>query len=109
MPETLVSWSAQTKKKAPEDYARDRVKYDQYFKGKIFLPILELVEAVQPKIISFIITDLKTRRLAGIQKDTFEELIKAAGIPARYFLQEELCYLGCPDAFGRPCKETGRE
>ena len=40
---------------------------------------------VQPKIISFIITDLKTRRLAGIKKETFEELLKTAGIPARYF------------------------
>ena len=54
-------------------------------RGKIILPIPELVEAVQPKTILFIITDLKTRKQAGIKKDTFEELIKAAGIPARYF------------------------
>ena len=40
---------------------------------------------VQPKILSFIITDLKTRRLAGIKKETFEELLKTSGIPARYF------------------------
>ena len=42
--------------------------------------ITELVEAVQPKTISFIRTDLKTRRPAGIKKDTFEELLKATGI-----------------------------
>ena len=34
---------------------------------------------------SFIITDIKTRRLAGIKKETFEELLKAAGIPTKYF------------------------
>ena len=31
------------------------------------------------------ITDLKNKRLAGIRKDTFEELLKSAGIPCRYF------------------------
>ena len=83
--ETPVSWSAQTKKKSPEDYAKDRAKYAQYFKGNKILPIPELVEAVQPKTLSFIVTDLKTRRLADIKKYTFEELLKAAGIPARFF------------------------
>ena len=44
-----------------------------------------MVEAVQPKTLSFIVTDLRTRTLVGIRKDTFEELLKAAGIPGRYF------------------------
>ena len=30
-------------------------------------------------------TDLKTRRLAGIKKETFEDLLKAAGVPAKYY------------------------
>ena len=70
-----VSWSAQPKKKKlPEDYAKDRVdKYAQYFKGNEILPIPEEVEVDQPKTLSFIITDLRTRRLEGIKKDTFEE------------------------------------
>ena len=38
-----------------------------------------------PRLLSFIVTDLRTRRLAGIKNDTFEEILKAAGIPARYF------------------------
>ena len=59
------------------------MKYAQFFIGNRILPIPELRDLVQPKIISFIITDLKTRRLAGIKKETFQEL--AAGIPARYF------------------------
>ena len=57
-------------------------KYAQYFKGNRILPIAELVESVQSKTLSFIITDLKTKRLAGIKKDTFKKLQKAAGIPA---------------------------
>ena len=39
---------------------------------------------MQPKIISFVVTDLKARRLASIKKETFEDLLKAAGIPAKY-------------------------
>ena len=77
--------STNQKKMSPEDYANERAKYAQFFIGNRILPIPELVEAVQPKIISFIVTDLKTRRLAGIKKETLEEQLKAAGIPARYF------------------------
>ena len=72
--------------KSPENYRKDRVdEYAQYFKGNRIFPIPKIVEAVQPKTLSFIITDIKTRRLTGIKKDTFEELVKAAGIPAKYF------------------------
>ena len=35
-------------------------------------------------------TELKTRRLAGIKKDTFEDLLKAAGIPAKYYCRRSL-------------------
>ena len=31
------------------------------------------------------VTDIKTRRLAGIRKETYEDLLKAAGIPAKYY------------------------
>ena len=40
---------------------------------------------MKPMTISFVITDLKTRRLAGIKKETFEGLLKGAGIPAKYY------------------------
>ena len=81
-----VSWSAQTDKKSPQDYKNDRAeKYAQYFQRNRILPIPELVEAVQPKSLSLIVTDIRTRRLAGLKKESFEELLKAAGIPARYF------------------------
>ena len=40
---------------------------------------------VEPKTLSYIITDLRTRILAGIRKETFEELLKSAGISCWYF------------------------
>ena len=85
--ETAVSWSSHcVNKKYPCDYARDRVeKYEKYFKDGEILPIPELVEAVEPKTLSFVVTDIKTKRLAGIKKETFEDLLKAANIPGRCF------------------------
>ena len=74
------------KKKLPHEYERDRVgKYAPYFRGNEILPIPEIVAEVEPKTLSFIITDLRTRKLAGIKKETFEELLKSASIPCRYF------------------------
>ena len=85
--ETAVSWSSHcVNKKSPCDYARDRVeKYEKYFKDGEILPIPELVEAVEPKTLSFVVTDIKTKRLAGIKKETFEDLLKTANIPGKYF------------------------
>ena len=78
-------WTAQITKKAPINYERIREKYGKYFQGKRILPIPELVKEVQPKIVSFVITDIKSRRLVGIRKETFEDLLKAADIPAKYY------------------------
>ena len=85
--ETAVSWSSHcVNKKSPRDYARDRVeKYEKYFKDGEILPIPELVEAVEPKTLSFVVTDIKTKRLAGFKKETFEDLLKTANIPGKYF------------------------
>ena len=77
---------AQTIKKIPlQDHVKNRGKYAQYFQGNKILPIPELVQEVQPKTISFVVTDQKTRRVGGLGKDTFEEILKAAGIPAKYY------------------------
>ena len=51
------------------------------------LPIPELVQELQPKILSFVVTDLKTGRLAGLRMETFEELLKAARNPSQILLQ----------------------
>ena len=59
-------------KKKPSDYARDRAeKYANYFKEGEILLIPELVEAVEPKTLSFVVTDLNTKRLAGLKKRNF--------------------------------------
>ena len=55
------------------------------FEKDRILPIPELVEAEEPKILSFVISDLRSKRLPGLTKETFEELLKTAGVPCRYF------------------------
>ena len=84
VPSLPASWT-QKIKPSPKDFSKLREKYEKYFQGNRILPIPELVQEVQPKIISFVVTDLKTKRLAGIKKDTFEGLLKAADIPAKYY------------------------
>ena len=69
-----VSWSI--KKKSAEDREKDRVeKYALYFQGILILHIPEFGAAVEPKNLSFIITDLRTRRLAGLKKETFAGVV----------------------------------
>ena len=95
VPSIPVSWSTQANKKTAQDCKKDRVeKYAQYFKGNRILPIPELVEAVQPKTLSLIVSDIKTRRLAGLKKEKFEEILKAAGIPARCFCRRSFATWG---------------
>ena len=90
--ETTVSWSSHcVNKKSPRDYARDGAeKYVNYFKEGEILPLPELVEAVEPKTLSFVVTDLKTKRLARLKKKTFEDLLKSANIPGKYFCRRSL-------------------
>ena len=71
-------------KKCPKNYTKIREKYEKYFQGSGILSIPELAHEVQPKIVSFVVADLKTRRLAGIGRDTFEDLLGAASVPVRY-------------------------
>ena len=57
-----ASWAI--KKKSQEEHEKDRVgKYAPYFKESTILPIPELVTEVEPKTLSFIVTDLRTLRL----------------------------------------------
>ena len=80
-------WKGQQRK--PEDYERDRVgKYAKYFKGNEILPIPEIVQKMEPRILSLVISDLKTKRLVGLKKETFEEVLRKAGIPYQYFCRK---------------------
>ena len=71
-------------------------KYTQYFEKDRILPIPKLVEAVEPRTLSFVISDLRTRRLAVLKKVTFEELLKTAGIPCRYFCRRSFARWDVP-------------
>ena len=83
---SLLVFTVTKNQKTPSDHENDRInKYAKYFKENEILPIPELVQAVESKTLSFVITDLKTRRLTGLKKETFEEVIKNAGIPGKYF------------------------
>ena len=84
VPSLPASWTTKIKP-SPKDYSKIRQKHEKYFQGNRILPIPELVQEVQPKIISYVVTDLKTKRLADIKKDTFEGLLKAADIPTKYY------------------------
>ena len=86
-PAAPVTWAK--KEKSPEEHEKDRVgKYTPYFKDNTILPIPELVVEAEPKTLSFIVTDLRTRRLAGLKKETFGELFRTAGIPGQYYSQQ---------------------
>ena len=62
--------------KDPEEYEKDQVgKYADYFKGNEILPILEILQKLEPRIVSLVVTDLKTRWLVGFKKEGFEDLI----------------------------------
>ena len=60
-------------------------KYAEYFKGNEILPIPEIVQKLEPRIIWLAVTDLKARRLMGLKKEGFEDLLRKAGVPCQYF------------------------
>ena len=83
-PPSPAPWKVQIKN--PEDHEKDRVgKYAQYFKDNEILPIPEIIEKLEPRILSLVVSDLKTRRLVGLKKEAFEDLLRKAGVPCQYF------------------------
>ena len=83
-PPSAVPWKIQTKN--PEDHEKDRMgKNAQYFKGNEILPISEIIEKLEPRFLSRVVSDLKTRRLVALKKEAFEDLLRKAGVPCQYF------------------------
>ena len=71
------------------DYERDRVgKYAKYFNGNEILPIPGIVQQLEPRILSLVISDIKTKKLVGLKKETFEELLRKARVPCQYFCRK---------------------
>ena len=60
-------------------------KYVKYFKSNEILPIPEIVQKLEPRILSLVVTDIKTRRLVGQKKEGFEDLLRKAGVPCQFF------------------------
>ena len=82
-------WKVQQKN--PEEYEKDRVgKYAQYFKGDEILPIPEILEKLEPRILSLVVTDLKTRRLVGLKKKALKTSFGKQAFPVNTFVAEDL-------------------
>ena len=79
-----TAWKGQ--QRGPEEHEKDRVGwFAKYFKGNEILPIPEIAEKIIPRVLSLVVSDLKTKRLVGLTKEVFEELLRKAGIPCQYF------------------------
>ena len=63
-------------------------RFAKYFKGNEILPIPEIADRIAPRVLSLVVSDLKTKRLVGLTKEVFEELIRKAGIPCQYFCRK---------------------
>ena len=62
-----TAWKGQ--QSGPDDNEKDRVgRYAKYFKGNEILPIPEIVERIAPRVLSLVVSDLKTKRLEGLSK-----------------------------------------
>ena len=49
------------------------------------MPIPEIAKNVEPRIVSLVVTDLKTKSVTGLKKEAFEGLLRTADIPCQYF------------------------
>ena len=81
-------------------------KYAKYFKGNEILPIPELVEKLTPRILSLVVSDLKTKRLVGLKKDV-RGAVEEGGHPMPVLLSQEFCDVGCPPSYGRTGRQVG--
>ena len=82
-----TAWKGQ--QRGPEEYEKDWVgRFAKYFKGNEILPIPEIADKITPRVLSLAISDLKTKRLVGLTKEVFEELLRKAGIPCQYFCRK---------------------
>ena len=63
-------------------------KYADYFKGNEILPIPGILQKIEPRIVSLVVTDLKSRRLVGLKKEGFEDFLRKAGVSCQYFCRK---------------------
>ena len=99
---TQASWKVQQKRS--EDYERDSVgKYVQYFQGNTILPIPEISQTLEPRIMSLVVIDLQTKRQTGLKRSTLKnpylQLSFHANISADVVLQPKM---SCCQQSSRP-------
>ena len=83
-------WKIQQKN--PEDYEKDRVgKYADYFKGNEILPIPEILQKIEPKIVSLAACRTKEGRIRRFATES--------GHPVPILLQKEFRDMGRPAPF----------
>ena len=81
---TSSPWKIQ--QRDPEEYEKDRAgKYADYFRSNEILPIPEILQKLEPRIVSLVVTDQKRGRVVGLKKEEFEHLLRKAGVPCQYF------------------------
>lgn len=61
-------------------YLNQRTKYEESFRENEFLTIPEALDAVSTCTISLLTSDVKTRKLIGVSRETMEEALKALNI-----------------------------
>ena len=72
-----------------EQYERSKAgKYTQYFQGNTIFPTPEVIKSLEPKILSLVITDLRTKTLARLREEKFNDLLQTCEIPCRYFCRQ---------------------
>ena len=54
-------------------------------KAMRFCPFWKSFKKIEPRIVSLVVTDFKSRRLVGLKKEGFEDLLRKAGVPCQYF------------------------
>lgn len=66
----MLAWTEDRSKKDANYYAQHYDKYDDYARVNEFLSIPETLEAVNTKATSLLTTDVKTRKLIGVSRET---------------------------------------
>ena len=107
-PATPISWTI--KEKTTEENERYRVgKYAPYSQSNTILPIPDLVAVMEPKTLSLIVTDLRTRGLTGLKKGILRRATENCRHPMPVFLPAKLRHLETPAALEGPSIKTSRE
>lgn len=75
----LPGWKTDQKRKLQRIIISKKKKYEKYIKGHEFLIIPETFDAVNARIISLLSSDVNSRKLIGVSRETMEYCAKSLG------------------------------